>query len=1114
MPSNLSPGEKERLKQIDDFFSKFEENNKRRNTNAEDFLAQMDAQERIQRSERAELDERRKTRMQRLQERKGTIGSQGAMTPSSKDGNTKKQKPKKKKRRNLFKRIILAVFSLGLICSIALGVFVIKVIADSPDIEYNNIYSILNENSVLYDDNGEVLDTLSAFNKEGTRRNIEYKDLPKNLVNAFIAIEDKTFWTHHGFNPIRILGAIKESFTSGNRIGATSTITQQLARNLYLSDSRTERTLTRKIREAYYTVLLEKHLEKEEILEAYLNTIYFGCDSFGIQAASRTYFNKDVNDLDLIECAALAALPKAPNTYAWIKRIPPDDITDKDNGNILLKTTDFYYVFNDTAKSRRETCLALMKEQGLITDDEYSTAMAMDFKSHLKPHFNTSATASSYFSDYVVEQAIRALIDEAGKSEEDANQMIYSGGLKIYTTLNSRMQKAAEEEFAKPANFPSITNIKKDASGNIIGNNSKVLLYYLASYFETNGDFVLRPDEFKENRDGSITVLKGNRLNIYTTNVNNVTDYNLEFKNLYTMENNVLYSIAGSPISIPSKYKTRDADGNLVLDKGLFKEYPESFQKSGGKIIIAENTYSLKQKVIQPQSAIVISDPFNGGIKTMVGGRNTVGRLLYNRAIRPRQPGSSIKPIAVYGPALQAGLEAARTNSVMNFKDSTGIATLMGDYFTLASVIDDTPMTVNGKQWPKNWYTGFRGLYTMRGALEQSANVPAVRVFQQLGVHRSLAFLKKLEISSIVENGPANDLNAAALALGGMTNGVSPLEMSAAYSAFVNDGKYTEPISFTKIVNRKGEVLIEKTPKSHSAMDPGVAFLMRDALRTTVTNGVATVASVPNQPAAGKTGTTNDNYDTWFVGFTPQYSAAVWIGNDVNLELNQGSLAAARLWSKIMTKVSAPIKTGAYHPAPSNVISVTVDSKSGQLPSKLSSLDPRGTVHSEYFIKGTEPKTTDSLHQVAKVCIESGFLATPSCNVTRNIMGTRRPYTPNMGVGDIGYEVPHFYCPIHNPNPSQYSIYSGSYIYNFSGGTAAPADDENSQGDDNTTTDTNTNTNRPPAVLPIPSTPSTPSTPSVPSTPSAPSAPSTPTTPSAPSTPSTPTNPSAAPDWL
>ena len=278
----------------------------------------------------------------------------------------------------------------------------------------------------------------------------------------------------------------------------------------------------------------------------------------------------------------------------------------------------------------------------------------------------------------------------------------------------------------------------------------------------------------------------------------------MEFKNLYTMENNVLYSIAGSPISIPSKYKTRDADGNLVLDKGLFKEYPESFQKSGGKIIIAENTYSLKQKVIQPQSAVVISDPFNGGIKAMVGGRNTVGRLLYNRAISPRQPGSSIKPIAVYGPALQAGLEAAATNSVMNFKDSSGIATLMGDYFTLASVIDDTPMTVNGKQWPKNWYPGFRGLYTLRGALEQSANVPAVRVFQQLGVHRSLAFLKKLEISSIVENGPANDLNAAALALGGMTNGVSPLEMSAAYAAFVNDGKYTEPVSFTKIVNRKG----------------------------------------------------------------------------------------------------------------------------------------------------------------------------------------------------------------------------------------------------------------------------------------------------------------------
>lgn len=1054
LSNNLTPDEKERLKKIDDFFNKFEEDTRSRNSNAEDFLTKLKALEEKEKADKAELDIRRKTRMDRLNERKNINTKQevaSALTTKKKPSNNKKNK-KTKLNTNIFKKVVLSMFALGCIMMLALGVFVLKVIADSPDIEYNNIYSLLNENSVLYDDKGEVMDSLRAFNKEGTRTNVDYKDLPKNLIDSFVSIEDKTFWKHHGFNVVRIFGAIKESFTTG-RIGGTSTITQQLARNLYLSDdARTKRTLTRKIREAYYTVLLERHLEKEEILEAYLNTIYFGCDSFGIQAAARTYFDKDVSELDLMECAALASLPKAPNTYAWIKRIQPEDVTEPNSDNILLKTPDFYYIYNDTATPRRETCLALMKEQELISDAEYEEAKNEDFKAHLKPKANISSEVSSYFADYVVNQAVDALVNEAGMSEDDANQMIYTGGLQIYTTMNSRMQKAAESEFANKANFPGITNIKKDRSGNIISEDGKVILFNYDTYFDKNGNFTFNENEWKENSDGSITILKGHRVNIYTTNVNGKTDYNVEFKNLYTMEGNILYSIGGGNISIPGKFKSRDAQGNLHISKKLFKESPEIIQKSGDNLIVSSDNYSLRQKVVQPQGAMVITDPFNGSIKAMVGGRNTVGRLLYNRATSPRQPGSSIKPIAVYGPALQASVDSANAGNVMHFKDNTGVASIMGEHFTLATVLDDTPLTVQGKQWPKNWYAGFRGLYTFRGAIEQSANVPAVRVFQQLGVSKSVSFLKKLHISTIVESGSSNDLNAAALALGGMTHGISPMEMSLAYSAFVNDGKYSEGVTFTKITNRKGEVIIKREPETKQVMDSGVAFLMRDALRTTVTHGVASSASVPNQPAAGKTGTTNDNYDTWFVGFTPQYAAAVWIGNDVNLELSQGSLAAARLWGKVMTKVCSPIKTGKYHDMPSNVISVTVDSKSGKLPSNLSSMDPRGTVHSEYFVKGTEPKTTDNIHQAVKICSESGFLATPLCTATRSIVGTRRPYTPYMGVGDIGYEVPHFYCPIHNPNPSQYPVYSGASIYTFTGGAQVPEEDpgDQDQEDENT----------------------------------------------------------------
>lgn len=341
----------------------------------------------------------------------------------------------------------------------------------------------------------------------------------------------------------------------------------------------------------------------------------------------------------------------------------------------------------------------------------------------------------------------------------------------------------------------------------------------------------------------------------------------------------------------------------------------------------------------------------------------------------------------------------------------------------------------------------------MRTSIEQSVNVNAVRIFQQLGVQKSLTFLKGVGISSIVENGTTNDLNAAALALGGMTRGISPLEMSAAYSAFVNDGTYTKPILFTRVANRKGETLIENEIQTSKAMDPGVAFLMRDMLRSTVTAGLGSSAAIPNQPVAGKTGTTTDNYDAWFVGFTPQYSAAVWLGNDVNIELSQGSVSAARLWSKVMSQVCANIPTGSYHPAPSNVISATIDTKSGRIPSSLSGLDPRGTVRTEYFIKGTEPTETDHVHASVSVCTVSGYLATPSCTSVRKVVGVRRPYFPNPSVGDIGYEVPHYYCPIHNPDPSTYAVSGGSGTYTFNGGSA-PADNA-------TTPDNNQNTQNP-----------------------------------------------------
>ncbi len=313
-------------------------------------------------------------------------------------------------------------------------------------------------------------------------------------------------------------------------------------------------------------------------------------------------------------------------------------------------------------------------------------------------------------------------------------------------------------------------------------------------------------------------------------------------------------------------------------------------------------------------------------------------------------------------------------------------------------------------------------VYTpVRQSREQSVNVNAVKIFSDIGVQNSLNFLKKCGISTIVESGNVNDMNAAALALGGMSHGISPLEMVAGYGSFANQGNYTEPIAYTKVTNKHGEVILEKTANESRIMDEGVAFIMQDMLRSVVTNGIGSSASIGSQPVAGKTGTTTDNYDAWFVGFTPQYAASLWIGNDVNVELSQGSASAAKLWSKIMKRVHEGMESGSFPSAPSNVISVAIDTKSGRLPSELSALDPRGnTVRNEYFIKGTEPTTTDNVHVAVNICSDSGYLATPYCPNTVSKVFVKRPYTVDPHVADIAYELPSYYCNLHNPNAAQY----------------------------------------------------------------------------------------------
>jgi penicillin-binding protein 1A len=449
---------------------------------------------------------------------------------------------------------------------------------------------------------------------------------------------------------------------------------------------------------------------------------------------------------------------------------------------------------------------------------------------------------------------------------------------------------------------------------------------------------------------------------------------------------------------IPQEYKTLDEQGNVVVDASFFSEdaYPNFFTKDGDNYIVKRGNYILKQQVRQPQAAMVITDYHTGQIKAMAGGRNTTGRQLFNRAISPRQPGSAIKPLSVYSTALKLGMDAAATGQPMTYGeyDVNQKTALYGSYLTAASIINDAPLTVQGRVWPKNWYDGYRGLATLRKSVEQSINVNAVRVFQQLGAANAAANLMKFGITTVVtdETNGVNDMNAAALALGGMTKGISPLEMSSAFGTFPNEGKLIEPIAYTKITNKNDEVLINKTSKSEQAIDKGIAFIMTDILRTTVTNGIADNAATGNQPVGGKTGTTSDRLDAWFCGFTPQYSAALWIGNDVNIELDQGSSAAAKLWSKIMKEVCAGM-TGKFPGAPSNVIQSNVSGVN------------------EYYISGTQEGVALMPTPVTiEVCAESGYKATPWCTNKTTITTTS---------DDVKAM---YYCHLHNIDPILYPI--------------------------------------------------------------------------------------------
>ncbi|MDW5298996.1 MAG: penicillin-binding transpeptidase domain-containing protein [Sedimentibacter sp.] len=620
--------------------------------------------------------------------------------------------------------------------------------------------------------------------------------------------------------------------------------------------------------------------------------------------------------------------------------------------------------------------------------------MAEDMHVALKPGQTKIEGISSTSMDYVKEKVVEDLMTTQSMSYEEAENYIYKGGLTITTTIDVAMQKSLENSYA---NFSTLflgatpTGDKPvaqdwryfkwadgqgtgslDSGLNILDENGQLIYYAKENIMDENNSVYLNPDEYSFEESGNL-VISSKKFDIYAATIDIVDAYTVDDK-LNFVSHNIGALNVGNNYEVIEKKGTK---GSFKIQKSYLDKNPEMFDIGSDNILKIPAGYFFFQEdgIVQPQSATVIMDYRTGKIKAMIGGRDIEGSKTFNRAAdATRQPGSTIKPLSVYLPALDLGYSAAY-------------------------ILDDLPKyNENNERWPKNWYEykdiKYWGITTLRKSIEQSINTNAVTMLETIGTDASVDSLSKLGLIdsknpendsfiSPAENNAYNDVNLASLALGGLTKGFTPLAMTAAYGAIANDGIYIEPISYTKVVNSKGETILEKIPETHVVVSPEVASLMKDILRTTVSQGLSYRAKLPAQmgiEVAGKTGTTQACGDFWYVGFSPYYVGGIWVGNDnVQMKLSGDSGANARLWSGIMTPIHEGLAPAKFELNP-NLIPVQVCAQSGKLPSDLCSQDQRGSqIITEYFIPGTQPTETCDVHVKAEVCTSSNLLKSAYC---------------------------------------------------------------------------------------------------------------------------------------
>lgn len=766
---------------------------------------------------------------------------------------SKKNMRKKKVGVRLFKGFLLCIFVCCIIAAIGGGFIIKHVIDNAPEITADSIKPQGYTSTALADDGTT---TIAEFTGAGANRVYKTIDqIPADLQHAFVAIEDSRFYKHNGIDLQGILRAFVVGISHGGNFSeGASTITQQLIKNNVFPDFVNEETfeekLERKIQEQYLALQVEKQLDKDSILESYLNTINLGQNCLGVQSAAQRYFNKDVNDLNLSECATIAAITQNPGLY--------NPITNPD----------------DNAK-RRKKVLKNMLDQGWIDQTAYDEALADDVYSRIQTvntQIKESTTINSYFVDALSEQLIDDLTsqDGLGYSQTQAENAVYSGGLTIYSTQNLTIQNICDEELNDDSNFPS--NV------------------------EWGVDYALTITR----ADGSVENYSSGHLRKF-----GATEYNDDQGLLFSSQEAAQARIDAFKASLAQEGDTYDEYINLSP---------------------------------QPQSSLCIIDQSSGQIKALVGGRGqkTTNRGL-NRAYKgsTRSAGSTFKILAVYAPAL----------------DSAGL--------TLATTEVDEPYyyqnDTDHRQVHNWWGDYYKGTVTYREAIEQSMNIIAVKTLNKISTNLGFEYCQKFGISTLTDSD-----NVESLALGGITHGVYNYELTAAYAAIANGGVYNKPTLYTKVLDHDGNVLIDKSKaESTTVIKDTTAALLTSAMEDVVTKGTATDAQLDNMPAAGKSGTTSNNKDFWFEGYTPYYTCGIWMGYDDNKEMSDGTWNYHfKIWAKIMNRIDEAMGLSYKDfTMPSTLVQKTVCTLTGEL---ASSSCPSET---EWFDPATAPTETCSGHR-------------------------------------------------------------------------------------------------------------------------------------------------------